>query len=530
MAAPGVPGNASAHPRTTRREALGALATFGAVVAVLGSVVLATAGLIAWSTPPPTPAPSAAATSAARVGYLLATPRAAPAIDLKDAAGTPVSLTAMRGAPVLVFFGYTHCPDICPATIGVLGEVLHGTSTGARALFVTIDPERDTPAWLADYDRFLPAGLTIVRGTDEQTRATADAWNVKYARVDGSSPADYSMSHTADVFLLDADGTLRADFPFGTDAASMIEDVRAVASAPIPLPSTAPSAAVPPTPAPSSLAASSGGLHLSVVSTSIWADPSSLVILHVADAAGNAPNPTATVTVQAVAPSGSPTGPLAPATRVQPPGVAQISYVASVPIPTAGTWQLSVTTTLHDHPATGTATVTALDPGATPRLGTAAPTARTPTLDDAGGVAQAVTTDPAPDLRLSQHSTADLLAAHTPFVLVVDSVKFRTSPACGRAVVLARYMQDRWPDVPFVHLEPFRYSVVEDTPVLQGTLDSPTLTDPAAAWGFGGSPWGARSMPWVFVVDANGNVRAKYQGVVGSDDVDVVLAWLTSMS
>ncbi|OGO56035.1 MAG: hypothetical protein A2Z32_02180 [Chloroflexi bacterium RBG_16_69_14] len=63
-----------------------------------------------------------------------------------------------------------------------------------------------------------------------------------------------------------------------------------------------------------------------------------------------------------------------------------------------------------------------------------------------------------------------------------------------------------------------------DTPVIDGTLEAPTLTDPAIAWGVGGDPWGATSMPWVFVVDGEGLVRAKYQGVMGSDDIDVVLA------
>ena len=89
---------------------------------------------------------------------------------------------------------------------------------------------------------------------------------------------------------------------------------------------------------------------------------------------------------------------------------------------------------------------------------------------------------------------------------------------------MARYLLDRWRDVAFIHLEPYRYSVVTDTPVLDGSLDDPTLTDPATAWGIGGAPWGPRSMPWVFVVDGHGVVRAKYQGVMGSADVDVMIS------
>ena len=157
-----------------------------------------------------------------------------------------------------------------------------------------------------------------------------------------------------------------------------------------------------------------------------------------------------------------------------------------------------------------------------------APAVHTPTLADAGGIARAVTTDPAPDLRLSTRSTTDALAEHKPFVLVVDSVRFRVSPACGRAVVMARYLADRWTGLDFIHLEPYRYAVVTDTAVLDGSIGAPTLTDPATAWGVGGDPWGPLSMPWIFVVDGNGIVRAKYQGVVGTEDVDVVVSLIES--
>jgi hypothetical protein len=89
---------------------------------------------------------------------------------------------------------------------------------------------------------------------------------------------------------------------------------------------------------------------------------------------------------------------------------------------------------------------------------------------------------------------------------------------------MARYLVDRWPDVAFIHLEPYVYDVVTDTAVLRGSLDDPTLTAPADAWGIGGAPWGARSMPWIFVIDGNGLVRATFQGVIGSDEVDVIVS------
>jgi hypothetical protein len=145
-------------------------------------------------------------------------------------------------------------------------------------------------------------------------------------------------------------------------------------------------------------------------------------------------------------------------------------------------------------------------------------------LTDVSGDVTRISTDPIPDARLYQQSTSDLLAAHQAFVLVFDSAKFRVTSACGKALIMARYLEDRWPAVPFVHVEPFRYDVVTDTPVLEGSLADPALTDVAAAWGIGSAPWGPTSMPWVFVVDGQGVIRAKYQGVMGSDDVDVLVA------
>ena len=121
------------------------------------------------------------------------------------------------------------------------------------------------------------------------------------------------------------------------------------------------------------------------------------------------------------------------------------------------------------------------------------------------------------------------LSQHVPFVLVIDSYRFRVTSACGKALGMATYLLDRWTDVPFIHLEPFRYSIVTDTPVIAGSLTDPHEVDAAAAWGVAGDrPWGPLTMPWVFIVDANGTVRAKYQGVMGTDDIDVIVSMLTN--
>ncbi len=397
---------------------------------------------------------------------------------------------------------------------------------GVGAVFVSVDPERDTTAWLREYVRFLPAGFTALTGTPEAIRSTADAWGVRYARVETGVAGAYSMSHTAEVYLVDANGVLRAHFPFGTESDVMTAVLRQVVATPASLASAVPATASPPTAsaAPAASATPAASIDVDVISSSVWSGNPGPVILDLLADGIRVDDPALHPTVQLFGSTGEAVGGAVTATPVQPPGVEAVSYVATLGIPTPGAWRIQVTATRAGTSLIGTAALTALDPGDTAELGAPAPTIRTPTLADVGGNARAVTTDPAPDLRLSQRSTADALAEGQPFVLVIDSTKFRVSPSCGRAIIMARYLVDRWRDVGFIHLEPYRYQVITDTPVLDGSLDNPSLTDPATAWGIGGAPWGPRSMPWVFVVDGHGVVRAKYQGVMGSADVDVIVA------
>jgi protein SCO1 len=497
--------------------------------------------------------------------YLLDTPVAAPALALTDATGQPFVLADHRDALQLVFFGYTHCPDVCPATLGVVGEAIEPFGERVQASMVTVDPERDTVELLRDYSRYLPAEVRLLTGSADQIRATADAWGVRYARVDRVE-GPYSMSHTADLFLVDGAGMLRARFPFGTGSRD-IERVLAllgaqavVATARPATPTERPATpterpatpterpatpterpAGPPSASPTPLASASaspqspaptagppvqvGDLRAAVVSSSVWAGEQSPVILALYDGARRIDDMAIEVTVQlhnGVHPIG---GPVA-ARAVQPAGLTRVFYVATLDIPFAGDWQADVRTSAGDQRLAASIPLVALHPADTPPLGQPAPTFRTPTLSDVGGVRMAVTTDPNPDLRLSETSTADALAGGKPFVLVIDSWRFQVTPACGQALVMARYLLDRWPGVAFIHLEPYRYSVVTSAPVLDGTLDDPPLVEAAGAWGLGPEPWDARSVPWVFVVDGNGTLIAKYQGLVGTEDVDVILSMI----
>jgi protein SCO1/2 len=457
----------------------------------------------------------------------------APPLELTDQAGQPFSLTSLRGHPVLVFFGYTHCPDVCPATVGTLNQVLAEAGDGARAVFISVDPDRDGPAAMATYLRYLPTAYTGLSGTPEEIAVNANRWGVKYAKVDEGSPDGYAMSHTADVFLVDGAGRLRGRYPFGTEAAPITAAVKGLlAETPAiagPVATRAPATSAPPifaptaspTAAPSSLA-TPGDLRVLLVSSSVWAGPQTPVIVTLSEPDGTPLDGAVPVSARVIGANETATGPDVRATTILPTGASRASYVATVQIPVAGWWRLDL---LTPDGRRGSVAVEALDPGTSAAIGAAAPDTDTPTLDDVGGQVLAVTTQEDPDLRFYRESTADARAARKPYVLVVDSSRFRVSPACGRALTMTRYLLDRWgDDVAFIHVEPFVYQVITSAPVLSGDIADPPLNRWSSAWGLGDAVWPATDMPWIFVVDGDGIVRAKYRSIVGTADIDVMLS------
>jgi protein SCO1/2 len=158
-----------------------------------------------------------------------ALPGPAPALaDLVSTDGSAFDLASLAGRPTLLFFGYTHCPDVCPLTIGEILGVFE-LEPSAQAAFVSIDPERDTPEFLAQWSAYLPPDLHPVTGSLGAVRRAADEYGVRYARVETSSASGYTFSHTADVFLIDEQGRLVGTFPFGTPAAQMAADIASMA-------------------------------------------------------------------------------------------------------------------------------------------------------------------------------------------------------------------------------------------------------------------------------------------------------------
>jgi protein SCO1 len=133
---------------------------------------------------------------------------------LEDQNGKPVSDTDMKGRPFLVFFGFTHCPDVCPTTLFDISQVLKSLGQDADrtgALFITVDPERDTPATLKDYLSNFDPHLRGLTGDPAAVEAALKAYRV-YAKKVPLQGDDYTMDHTAVVYLMDKQGRFIAPF------------------------------------------------------------------------------------------------------------------------------------------------------------------------------------------------------------------------------------------------------------------------------------------------------------------------------
>jgi len=133
---------------------------------------------------------------------------------LQDQNGKLVSDADMKGRPFLVFFGFTHCPDVCPTTLFDISEVLKGLGRDADrtgALFITVDPERDTPAVLKDYLANFDPHLRGLTGDPAAVQAALKVYRV-YAKKVPLQGDDYTMDHTAVVYLMDKDGRFVAPF------------------------------------------------------------------------------------------------------------------------------------------------------------------------------------------------------------------------------------------------------------------------------------------------------------------------------
>ncbi len=149
--------------------------------------------------------------------------------QLTDHTGKPRSLADFHGKVVVVFFGYTQCPDVCPTTMAEMSEVMKSLGPDAdrvQVLFVTVDPERDTPALLAQYvpafdSRFL--GLT---GSPAEIDKVAKEFRVFYQKVPGKAPGSYTMDHTAGSYVFDPKGRIRLFVKHGQGPEPIAHDIK----------------------------------------------------------------------------------------------------------------------------------------------------------------------------------------------------------------------------------------------------------------------------------------------------------------
>ncbi len=147
---------------------------------------------------------------------------------LIDQDGKPISDQDFKGHPLLVFFGYTHCPDICPTTLFELSEVLRVLGKDAdqvNALFITVDPERDTAAVMKDYLSSFDPHLRGATGNQKAIDAVEKDYRV-YAKKVPTKDGDYSMDHTALVYLMDKQGRFIAPFKLDRKPEAAAADLR----------------------------------------------------------------------------------------------------------------------------------------------------------------------------------------------------------------------------------------------------------------------------------------------------------------
>ena len=145
----------------------------------------------------------------------------AQGFDLPDASGQRRTLADFKGKVTLVFFGFTHCPDVCPTTLLEIAEVKKALGADGNL----IDCIVNLPAKLF-LNTQIPAGFVALRGTMEETAAVAKAFKVYYAKVPGQAPGSYTMDHTAGAYVFDANGKVRLFTRYGTGAEALKHDLQ----------------------------------------------------------------------------------------------------------------------------------------------------------------------------------------------------------------------------------------------------------------------------------------------------------------
>jgi len=154
----------------------------------------------------------------------------APEIELIRANGASFRLREMRGNTVLLFFGYTSCPDVCPTTLAELKQALEKLdeedAKQVQVLFVTVDPERDTPERVQEYVNHFNTDFIGLSGAESELAEVWQDYGVFRENVEGNSAAGYLVDHTARLTLIDRNGNLRLSYAFDTPVDNIVHDLK----------------------------------------------------------------------------------------------------------------------------------------------------------------------------------------------------------------------------------------------------------------------------------------------------------------
>jgi protein SCO1/2 len=150
-------------------------------------------------------------------------------LSLTDHTGKLRTLADYKGKVIVLFFGYTHCPDVCPTTMSDLRNVmkqLGDKSDQVQVLFVTVDPERDTQEILSKFVPSFDKRFVGLRGNAEQTKETLKNYKIFMSKVEGKSANDYSIDHSAGMYVFDKTGKIRVYFGYGQKINEMVSDIQ----------------------------------------------------------------------------------------------------------------------------------------------------------------------------------------------------------------------------------------------------------------------------------------------------------------
>ncbi len=164
-------------------------------------------------------------------GVQFSPPEPAPALRLTDVEGKVFELAAQRGRVVLLYFGYTHCPDICPTTLSDWAKAraaLGAAGEKVQLVFVSVDPERDTPGVSAAYVKQFSASIVGLTASAADLDTIKKDWGFAVMKEETGSPAGYGVSHPGQTYVVDAQGLGREVLPPGTPPATIASDLKAL--------------------------------------------------------------------------------------------------------------------------------------------------------------------------------------------------------------------------------------------------------------------------------------------------------------